>query len=404
MTFWFAPGSHTLGTDQYGQIVPASNSTFVGAPGAVIDGQSVNAYAFTQQADHVTIEFLTIRNFVAPQDQGVVNQGSGNNWTIAYNTITANKGAGLMAGANQHVLFNCLSNNGQYAMNAYQDGNGITGLVFSNNEVVGNDADRYPDDCGCAGGVKFWAVTGATITANYVHDNHGVGLWADTNNTGFDIEQNWISGNDDSGVVFETSYNAKIDNNAFIGNGLVYGPTNPGFPTGALYISESGGDARVGGGLYSAFDVADNVFTDNWAGVVLWENADRFCGSPANTSTGDCTLGNPSVANLSTCVSGTIDNQPYYSDCRWKTQNVSVHDNTFSLDTSNMPPSCTTANSCGLNGIFSNWGTYPSWSPYIGPVIEDAITNTQNNSFSHNTYNGPWYLMYHDQATLIAPQ
>ena len=32
---------------------------------------------------------------------------------------------------------------------------------------------------------------------------------------------------------------------------------------------------------------------DNWAGVVAWENADRFAGSPANTSTGNTTLVNP---------------------------------------------------------------------------------------------------------------
>ena len=38
----------------------------------------------------------------------------------------------------------------------------------------------------------------------------------------------------------------------------------------------------------------------NWSGVVLWENADRFCGSPNNTSTGYCTLVNTSVVKAST--------------------------------------------------------------------------------------------------------
>ena len=65
--------------------------------------------------------------------------------------------------------------------------------MSTNNEIVGNDADLHPADCGCAGGVKFWAVNGATVTNNYVHDNHGVGLWADTNNVGFDIENNYIA-------------------------------------------------------------------------------------------------------------------------------------------------------------------------------------------------------------------
>ena len=100
------------------------------------------------------------------------------------------------------------------------------------------------------------------------------------------------------------------------------------------------------------------MFTDNWAGVVLWENADRYCGSPANSSPAVCTLVNPGVANTTTCVSGTINTAPYYSDCRWKTQNVTVHDNTFTL--ANVA-NCT--DMCGISGIFSQYGSYPSWSP-----------------------------------------
>jgi hypothetical protein len=401
-TFWFAPGTHTLGTGQFSQIIPASNTTFVGAPGAILDGQHKNAYAFTQHASNVTVKYLTIQNFISPNDEGVVNHDSADGWTIEFDTITANKGAAMMAGANQVMEYNCLTNNGQYALNAYQGGDGITNLVFDHNEVAGNDADLVDPNCGCAGGAKFWAVRGATITNNYVHDNHSVGLWADTNNVGFDVEQNWISGNDDVGFMYEISYNARIVNNTFVRNGLVAGPGNPGFPTGAIYLSESGGDSRVSS-TYSTLEVSGNVFTDNWSGVVLWENADRFCGSPANSSSGYCTLVNTGVANLSTCVSGTINSQPYYGDCRWKTQNVSVHDNTFSLTTANMPSSCTLANSCGLNGVFSNWGTYPSWSPYTGEVIENAISSGQNNHFANNSYTGPWKLMYHDQGTLISP-
>jgi len=48
--FWFAPGVHTLGVSEFSQIIPGSGSTFVGAPGAVIDGQGVNRYAFTGEA------------------------------------------------------------------------------------------------------------------------------------------------------------------------------------------------------------------------------------------------------------------------------------------------------------------------------------------------------------------
>ena len=397
-TYWFAPGVHTLGSGQYSQIVPANGDTFVGAPGAVIDGQKKNNFAFTQHATGVTIKNLEIRNFTSPTDQGVVNHDSGNNWTVTHSSIHDNGGAALMAGANNTISYNCLDHNGQYGINAYQGGDGITNLVVDHNEISRNNTANLEvtnPGCGCTGGVKFWAVNQARVTSNYVHDNLSVGLWADTNDRGFDIEGNYISGNTSEGILYEISYNAVIRYNAFIRNAFTEGPANPGFPTGAIYISESGGDSRVGGFSSGVLDISRNVFTDNWSGVVLWENADRFCGSPANSSTGYCTLVNPTVATVSSCNSSNIAKAPYFADCRWKTQNVSVHNNTFQRTTATIA-SCTAANGCDYNAVFSNYGTYPSWSPYTGTEVEDAITFHQNNVFSNNTYKGSWQYMAHE--------
>ena len=141
------------------------------------------------------------------------------------------------------------------------------------------------------------------VTGNYVHDNRGVGLWADSNNVGFLFEGNYISGNDAEGIMYETSYNAAILSNTFVRNALVKGPTNPSFPASAIYISESGSDSRLPGPYNDVFRVAGNVFIDNWSGIVAWENADRFAGSPANTSTGSGTLVNPD-ATLAACKRG----------------------------------------------------------------------------------------------------
>jgi hypothetical protein len=93
--------------------------------------------------------------------------------------------------------------------------------------------------------------------------------------------------------------------------------------------------------------------------------------------------------------------QPYTADCRWHTQNVSVHDNVFTFTASNIP-GCTVQNTCGMNGIFSNWGSEWPWEPYLGPGTSDAITSQQNNVFSKNTYTGPWMFMVHDQATVVS--
>ncbi len=54
-------------------------------------------------------------------------------------------------------------------------------------------------------------MNGAVVTDNWIHGNHSVGLWADTDNRGFDIDDNYIADNYDDGVIYEISYNAQIE-------------------------------------------------------------------------------------------------------------------------------------------------------------------------------------------------
>ena len=80
-----------------------------------------------------------------------------------------------------------------------------------------------------------------------MHDNENVGMWADADNSGLDISGNYISNNYGEGVIYEISYNGLIADNTFVHNAVGEGPTNPGFPTGAIYISESGSSSAVPG-------------------------------------------------------------------------------------------------------------------------------------------------------------
>jgi hypothetical protein len=400
-TFWLSPGTHTLATDQFGQVIPKDGDVFLGAPGAVLDGRGINRAAFTQQASGVVIRGLTIRGFVAPQDQGVVNHDSGPDWVIEGNKIEDNRGAAMMAGTGQQVRGNCLRDNGQYGINAYRSGGGLSDLVIEDNEITGNNTDdwetRVPG-CGCSGGAKFWAVNGADISGNWVHHNHGAGLWADTNNNDFVIEGNRIEDNDAEGLFYEISYNLVVSGNAFRRNALVQGrrraERGDNFPVAAVYISESGGEPRIPART-NLIDIRGNLFSDNWSGVTLWENADRFCNSPANTSSQSCTLLAPSV---SSCVQPGIASAPLYDDCRWKTQRVSVRENTFEFDSET--PGCSSL--CGRMAVLSNWGTFPAWSPYQGAVISDAITFRQDNHWSDNQYYGPWKFVAHDTSRTLS--
>jgi hypothetical protein len=408
-TFWFASGTHTLGAGEFAQIDPVSGSTFIGAPGAILNGRHKNHYAFGGSATHVTVENLAIEYFgfnsADNQQQGVVNHDSAAYWTITHSSIAANAGAGLMIGSHNVLSYDCIKQNAQYGFNAYSAA-GPVDITITHSEIAANDSFDYEarqPGCGCSGGGKFWAVNGAVVTSNYVHDNRSVALWADTNNRGFEFEGNYIANNESSGIMYEISYNAVIEWNTFVRNGITGGPKDTGFPTSAIYISESGSDPRVASAYNTRFLIGANVFTDNWGGVILWENANRFCGSPDNTSSGDCTLVSP-AATTSTCANpALIPAAPYLSDCRWKVQNVMVTNNAFTFSPATVGRSCQQSkDTCGFNGMFSEYGSDPSWSPYMGNLVADNLTYHQNNHFQSNRYYGPWQFMIWEQGTVVS--
>ena len=390
-TYWLAPGTHTLGDDEFAQIGPADDTTFVGAPGAVLDGRGVNRYAFGGNAAGVTIRHLTVRNFAAPRDEGVVNHDSGNRWRIEHNTFTRNKGAAMMAGSGQRIVGNCVAHNGQYGLNAYQAGNQLTGLLVEGNEFTGNNTDDWEakvDGCGCTGAMKFWSVDGADIRGNWIHRNHGPGIWADTNNNDFLIEDNLIEANDAQAIFYEISYNATIRKNVLRRNtwreGRDFADQDDWFPVGTVYLSEAGGEPRVQART-SVLEVTGNVFDNNWGGVVGWENSDRFCGT---NTTSECTL-LVGEDEGDRCTGSAIEREPWYDDCRWKTQRLRIHDNTFILDADKVDDGCE-PRFCAVHALVANVGTWPEWSPYHGRRVQQAITFRQDNRWYDNRYRGPW--------------
>lgn len=391
-TFWLAPGTHLMDQEEFGQVQPKDGNVYIGAPGAVFDGNGVNRYAFTMRAADVTIQHLTIRGFVAPGDEGVVNHDGGEGWVVANNTIENNGGAAVFLGNGVVVEGNCLRGNGQYGFNG-----GGRDIVLRGNEISGNNTDDWEarsPGCGCTGAGKFWGVVGALVEDNYIHDNLGPGLWADGLTSDFTIRNNYIAHNDGPGIFYEQGYNAQITGNVLIGNNFVKGAANGGFPEGAMYISEAGADPRAPGG-YDTFEIAHNLLIDNWGGIILWENADRYAGSPADTSRVGTRI--PGVTKEACSDPELIKTEPYFSDCRWSVKNVKVHDNLFQFDPDNVP-GCDADGQprCGHMGMGSNWGSVPDWSPYIGPGVQQAITYENDNRWFDNTYVGPWRFVAED--------
>jgi parallel beta-helix repeat protein len=412
--YWFDAGDHTIGNDQFAQISAASGDIFVGAanpttgePEATIDGQKLNLYAFSSAtATNVTIEYLNIENFMAGSGEAVVGQGATNTWTIQDNVIENNPhGAGAAITTNGVVTDNCLYNNGEYGYTAQGEHGTENNVTLTNNDIASNNGQGYYDvagstvQCGCSGGGKFWQTTNATVTGNYIHDNIGPGVWVDTDNAGFNISGNYISSNWGEGIMYEISYNAQITNNTLKGNTIGEGSTqaSPGFPDGAIYISESGGDSRVASNYAGQLLIQGNVLTNNWGGVVLWENANRYC---SDGSDGACTLVNPSVYTLASCAANLSETSPidYYDNCRWKTQNVLVTKNVESFSPGSVATNCTVANLCGFTALFSNYGT-----SIYGSSRTVAVTFQQNNQFTNNTYMGSWSFFAWSQSNLDNP-
>ena len=425
-TYWFAPGTHTLGTGEYSQIDPGNNDTFIGGPGAIVSGQFDNQGAFEGEASGVTIEYLTIEDFDPPNNQGAVNSSSAPGWTIEHDTMENNSpGTAVYLGTDNTLSSDCLTLNGQAGFGTYTtlDTSALTGgasnITVTGNEISYNDTcnweDAVPDpvpsneiqancahqgqnsDCGCSDGGKFWQVDGATVTDNYVHNNYDVGIWADTDNTGFNVSGNTFTDNWSVGYQEEISYNFSITDNTFTDNAWGTGAGNAGFPEGAIYVSESGGDSRVPGPYSGTALISGNTFTDNWSGVVLWQSPGRFCSDGFD---GVCTLVNPSVFTQTSCGAhlGTATpsgNPDYFDGCLWKTQNVSVSDNVFNLTQADIPGCELSTNSCGQNALFSQYGTI---APYQAYVVPENISNNQDNIFSDNAYNGPWSFLGFSQG------
>ena len=105
---------------------------------------------------------------------------------------------------------------------------------------------------------------------------------------------------------------------------------------------------------------------------------------------------------MHSCNPANIAREPYYDDCRWKTQNIAVDRNVFNFDPARLGKACTAENDCGYQGVFSEYGTYPSWSPYKGSTVGKHITFEQNNRFFDNAYYGPWQFMAYQQGTTVS--
>src|SRR4051794_14239372 len=209
--FCFEPGTYVVTTP----MVPRERDAFVAAPGTILSGldRSSAAFAgFPARASGVTVRGFVIEHFTGVDAQAAVITWSG--WRVQSNQVRFNGFAGIrVTGTGSVVRWNSSHHNGRY---------GIIGagsnILIEGNDISFNNVTRFP--VWDAGGTKFTNSSGLTFNKNYVHDNVGPGLWADSNNYGVLYTGNRVSRNQESGIQHEISYDAVIRDNIVEGNAL----------------------------------------------------------------------------------------------------------------------------------------------------------------------------------------
>ncbi len=458
--FYLLPGTHIGGFEA------DKNDAFVGGlsggtPTVLsgnysVGGQAIDSNSTIGNQSGVTIEYLTIEKFQPDANAAAINQETNTGWTIQYNTVTLNvPGGGIFAGANNILKDNCLTLNGQYGFQSalvnswgkdsltggpynvtvegneisYNDTCDFSGLL--NNSAIGWSRynpvpPRYRNShCGIVtpdgdqGGFKLWQTNGVTIKDNYIHNNWGPGAWADTDNANTTFTGNTITDNEGEAIIEEISYNFSITNNYLADNGWIDGLNNSGFPTAAIYVSESGSDTAFGGvpacaeascadqGSYPKQSVISrNTMVDNSGNVFIWQSADRYCtdgyddgctlvdgGSSGPFTPAGCRSNLPSATISTTTYVGNKTGSPsedWWDGCLWRAANVSITNNIIDFNPADITD-CTRTDwpDCGAGGIFSDYSSTSTYKSPGGWVIPTQLTFFQNDTWSDNTYNGP---------------
>ena len=259
-SFLLLPGTYTDG------IVTVKNGdAFYGQGKATWNGGGRAAALNTGGTTGVTISGIVFTGFNPADNGGGGLFPGGTGLTLEGNTITNNQGTPVQInGRGWNVVNNCIHSNGADGIQSYQS----SSTMVSHNEIYGNvtspTVQNLPPNIAYMSGIKFFDTANATIRYNYVHDNQGVGIWFDTDNTGTVIDGNYVANNTQTAVMDEASYGATISNNTIIGNG----PNALWIAGVGIYISTASNVQAYG-----------NVISGNiMGGILIYEDPTRGSG------------------------------------------------------------------------------------------------------------------------------
>jgi parallel beta-helix repeat protein len=271
-TFCFGRGIY-----QISSLIPKPHDVLDGGNRAAIleGGKSARYAVYGDSTSHgpsdVTVRGFVIRDFNTPLQRGAIQDYNGPGWIIQNNHITKNAAAGVGTGDGVRVLGNLIDHNGQEGFSAHGDGG-----LYQGNEIAYNNYNLAIDAGWEAGGGKASDTRYLTFKSNYVHDNGGTGLWADTDNIYTTFDGNKIINNTGAGIYDEVSYDATIINNTITDNGMPSSPGGGGRPGWAF---GAGIQLRRSGGLSASKPViiSGNIVANNYNGISLIESPRAGC-------------------------------------------------------------------------------------------------------------------------------
>jgi len=291
-TFSIAPGTHTGQ-----QVRPKEGNAYIASgPGVIMDGQSTKTFAFglasSASPHQVTIDGIEMKNYVPSGVRGVVNCGldtaasSATSWSIRNCYIHDSTDEGIRLGHGMTISDTTVARCGTLGIGGI--GNNIVVercSVYSNNSLNNSDG----------GGSKFVLTKGLTVRDTSWSSNVGPGLWLDIGNNGYLLERNTVSANSMEGIVVEISYSGIIRNNICRYNGMNDNRAGDFIWGAAIGVHASGG---------TGLTISNNTLEGNAHGVSLIQQ-----------------------------LRGTAHGDPAGVDAEMYVQNVTVQNNTITLQT-----------------------------------------------------------------------
>ena len=196
-------------------IRPKDDTSFIGEPGAVLDGENSAPQAFDgYKTKNVRVRGLRITRYAPPESNGAIQGLGSEGWVVEGNEVDNNSNGdkrayGISVGNRWVVRANRVHHNGWLGIHCY---NSVDTLI-EGNDVYNNPATRINDTIGEAANMKLFGCGRITIRENFVHDSPFRGIWLDTSQPDMTIEGNRVENHGEAGIWYEVSYRGIIRNN-----------------------------------------------------------------------------------------------------------------------------------------------------------------------------------------------